>query len=249
MTDSTQHFSGSYRQEDVEFLLTPMALEPILDLAEKERLIQSGQRHYSEMLSPESLPSPAYLALFQSAFAANRLQMARDCLRLAALIAARRAGPVTLVSLARAGTPVGVILGHLLRQVFQRECRHYSVSIIRDRGIDANALKHILAQGHAPESIVFVDGWTGKGVISRELRQTVHDFNAAHGTATDGGLFVLSDLAGTAACAASASDYLIPSSILNATVSGLVSRSVLNDAIGPGDFHGCVYYAQFEPHD
>ena len=61
MTDSTQHFSGSYRQEDVEFLLTPMALEPILDLAEKERMIQSGQRHYSEMLSPESLPSPAYL--------------------------------------------------------------------------------------------------------------------------------------------------------------------------------------------
>ena len=146
MTDGTQHFSGSYRQEDVEFLLTPMALEPILDLAEKERLIQSGQRHYSEMLSPESLPSPAYLALFQSAFAANRLQMARDCLRLAALIAARRTGAITLVSLARAGTPVGVILGHLLRQVFQRECSHYSVSIIRDRGIDANALKYILAR-------------------------------------------------------------------------------------------------------
>ena len=86
-------------------------------------------------------------------------------------------------------------------------------------------------------------------MISRELRQTVHDFNAANGTAIDGGLFVLADLAGTAACAASASDYLIPSSILNATVSGLVSRSVLNDAIGPDDFHGCVYYAQFEQHD
>jgi hypothetical protein len=60
---------------------------------------------------------------------------------------------------------------------------------------------------------------------------------------------VLSDLAGTAACAASSGDYLIPSSILNATVSGLVSRSVLNEAIGPDDFHGCVYYAQFEQHD
>jgi len=246
---TARHFSGSYHQEDVHFLLTPMALEPILDLAEKERLIQSGQRHYSEMLSPESLPSPAYLALFQSAFAANRLQMARDCLRLAALIAARRSGPVTLVSLARAGTPVGVILGHVLRQVFQRECCHYSVSIIRDRGIDANALQHILAQGPAPESIVFVDGWTGKGVISRELRQAVHDYNAQHGTAIDGGLFVLSDLAGTAACAASSSDYLIPSSILNATVSGLVSRSVLNEQIGADDFHGCVYYEQFEAHD
>ena len=246
---TTAHFSGSYRQEDVEFLLTPMALEPIRDLAEKERLIQSGQRHYSEMLSPESLPSPAYLALFRSAFAANRLQMARDCLRLAALIAARREGAITLVSLARAGTPVGVILKHLLSQVFQRECSHYSVSIIRDRGIDTNAIRHILTHGHAADSIVFVDGWTGKGVISRELRQTVSDYNAQHGTSIDGGLFVLSDLAGTAACAASSDDYLIPSSILNATVSGLVSRSVLNEMIGPDDFHGCVYYAQFEAHD
>lgn len=255
MQSSTQlstsaHFSGSYRPDDVTFLLTPIALAPILDIDEKERLIQSGQRHYSEMLSPESLPSPAYLQLFRNAFSANRLQMARDCLRLAALIAARRDGPITLVSLARAGTPVGVILLHLLRDVFGRECRHYSVSIIRDRGIDAVALRHILSQqGHAGESIVFVDGWTGKGVISRELRHAVAQFNAAHATHIDGGLFVLSDLAGTAACAASADDYLIPSSILNATVSGLVSRSVLNDAIGPDDFHGCVYYRQFEGHD
>jgi hypothetical protein len=60
---------------------------------------------------------------------------------------------------------------------------------------------------------------------------------------------VLSDLAGTATVAASCLDYLIPSSILNATVSGLVSRSVLNDAIGPDDFHGCVYYEQFAAHD
>ena len=32
-------------------------------------------------------------------------------------------------------------------------------------------------------------------------------------------------------------------------MSGLVSRSILNDSIGPGDFHGCVYYKQFEPQD
>jgi hypothetical protein len=246
---STTYFSGSYRAEDVRFLLKPIALSPILDLEEKERLIQSGQRHYSEMLSPEALPSNAYLELFRIACAANRQQMARDCLMLAALIAGQRTGAITLVSLARAGTPVGVILGHLLRRVFKRDCSHYSVSIIRDRGIDAVALRHILQQGHAAESIVFIDGWTGKGVISRELRAAVSAFNAAHRVAIDGGLYVLSDLAGTAAVAASCSDYLIPSSILNATVSGLVSRSVLNDAIGPDDFHGCVYYAQFAEHD
>lgn len=243
------NFCGSYRPDDVTFLLKRLAPLPFVDVAHKERLIQSGQRHYSEMLSPEALPSPRYLEVFHNACEANREQMARDCLRLAALIAARCSGPITLVSLVRAGTPVGVILKHLLVQVLGREVVHYSISIVRDRGIDAVALNHILEQGHAPESIVFIDGWTGKGVISRVLTQAIEDFNQRHATAINAGLYVLSDLAGTATCAASSADYLIPSSILNATVSGLISRSVLNESIGPGDFHGCVYYDQFEAHD
>ncbi len=36
---------------------------------------------------------------------------------------------------------------------------------------------------------------------------------------------------------------------MNATLSGLVSRSILNEQIGPQDFHGCVYYADFAPQD
>jgi hypothetical protein len=243
------NFSGSYRPEDVSFLLKPLDMQDFVDVPDKEFLIQSGQRHYSEMLSPETLPSERYLAVFRDACAANTTRMARDCLSLAGLIAERRSGPVTLVSLARAGTPVGVVLNQLLPRVFGRASTHYSVSIIRDRGIDQVALEHILAQGHAPESIVFIDGWTGKGVISRELASTIAAFNARRGSAIDAGLYVLSDLAGSAACAASCDDYLIPSSILNATVSGLISRSILNQAIGPGDFHGCVYYRQFEAHD
>jgi hypothetical protein len=242
------NFSGSYRSGDVSFLLKPLDLLDFVDIPEKEKLIQSGQRHYSEMLSPESLPSARYLDVFRQACDANMGRMAQDCQTLAGLIAARRSGAITLVSLARAGTPVGVVLKHLLTAM-GREATHYSVSIIRDRGIDQVALEHILAQGHAPESIVFIDGWTGKGVISRELAAAIADFNARRGTRIDGGLYVLSDLAGSAACAASCDDYLIPSSILNATVSGLISRSILNDAIGPGDFHGCVYYRQFEAQD
>lgn len=242
-------FCGSYRHDDVSFLLKRLPQQPFVDIAHKEKLIQSGARHYSEMLSPESLPSSRYLKLFKDACAANRQQMARDCLSLAALIAAQCSGPITLVSLVRAGTPIGVILKHLLHKVIGRQVSHYSVSIIRDRGIDEVALHYILDQGHAPESIVFIDGWTGKGVISRVLEQAVGDFNQRNDVAINSGLYVLSDLAGSAACAASSADYLIPSSILNATVSGLVSRSVLNESIGPDDFHGCVYYDAFEPHD
>jgi hypothetical protein len=242
-------FSGSYRPDDVTILLKRLQSQQFVSVQEKETLIQRGSRHYSEMLSPEALPSRRYLELFRQACAANRRQMAHDCLVLAGVIAERRATGITLVSLARAGTPVGVILKHLLARVFGRQAAHYSVSIIRDRGIDEAALQHILAQSHAPESIVFIDGWTGKGVISRELERWVGRFNQRFGTEIDSGLYVLSDLAGTAAYASSAADYLIPSSILNATVSGLISRSILNDAIGPGDFHGCYYYQQFAADD
>ena len=242
-------FPGSYRAGEVEFLLTRLQAQEFTSVREKERLIQSGQRHYSQMLSPESLPSPRYMAVFEDACRANNARMAADCLRLAGLIAARRSSAITVVSLARAGTPVGVVVTRLLREVLKREAHHYSVSIVRDRGIDRAALRHILARGHAPESIVFVDGWTGKGVIARELALSVSAFDAAQGTGIDNGLYVLSDLAGAAAVAASGDDYLIPSSILNATVSGLVSRTVLDERIGPDDFHGCVYYEQFAPHD
>lgn len=242
-------FSGSYRSGEVTFLLKRLQAQEFTSVAEKERLIQSGQRHYSQMLSPESLPSARYMAVFEDACRANSARMAADCLRLASLVAARRTGAIAVVSLARAGTPVGVVLARLLRERFGREAVHYSVSIVRDRGIDWAALRHILAQGHAPASIVFVDGWTGKGVIARELALSVSAFNAAMGTGIDNGLYVLSDLAGAAACAASGDDYLIPSSILNATVSGLVSRTVLDERIGPDEFHGCVYYGEFAPHD
>ncbi len=240
-----QSFSGSYRAGEVDFLLRRLPQQDFVDVAEKEALIQSGQRHYSQMLSPESAPSERYMRLFDAACAANNRRMAQDCLHLASLIARRRARQITIVSLARAGTPVGVVVTRLLRERFGRDAVHYCVSIVRDRGIDDAALRHILAQGHGPESIVFLDGWTGKGVIARELASSVEVFNLRHGTAVDPGLHVLSDLAGAAACAASCDDYLIPSSILNATVSGLVSRTVMSDDMGADDFHGCVVYAGF----
>lgn len=242
-------FSGSYAADDVQFLLRRLQQVDFTDVANKEALIQSGQRHYSQMLSLESAPSRRYEALFEQACATNGARMARDCLRLADLIAQRAPARIALVSLARAGTPIGVIVTRLLRQRFGREVTHFSVSIVRDRGIDANALRHILARGFGAEQIVFVDGWTGKGVISRELARSVGAFNAQHGTDIDAGLAVLSDLSGSAALAASRDDYLIASSILNATVSGLVSRTVMDEAMGPDDFHGCVHYTHLAPVD
>ena len=241
-------FSGSYNSEDVTFLLKPVRLEPT-EVAEKERLIQSGRRHYSEMISRENLPSPPYLRVFHEAAAREKGRFARDLLTLARRIAADRPGRIAVASLARAGTPVGVLLGRTLRRLLGRSASHYSLSIIRDRGVDETALHHILSR-HPAESVVFVDGWTGKGVIAAELRRAIEQFNVRNGAALDPGLYAAADLCGAAAFAASAEDYLIPSSVLGATVSGLVSRSILNDAVvGPGDFHACLFYQEFTPAD
>lgn len=241
-------FSGSYDPEDVVFLLKPVRLAPT-PLAVKERLIQTGERHYSEMVGDEKLPSPRYLQIFNEASARVRERFARHLSLLARLIAEARPASITLVSLARAGTPVGVILTRILRRRLERSISHYSISIIRDRGIDENALRFILAR-HPPESVVFVDGWTGKGVIADELRKSIAAFNERNHVRLDSGLFAVADLSGTAARAATCEDYLIPSAVLGCTISGLVSRSILNrDVVGADDFHGCVFYEEYRPHD
>ncbi len=242
-------FSGSYLATDVEFLLKPICLNHT-PIAEKERLIQSGKKHYSEMISQEHLPSANYLRLFYQIFSQNKQRLATDLLILARKIHQHKPHDITLVSLARAGTPIGVLLKRILQHYFQRDCRHYSISIIRDRGIDNNALNYILQQNIAPASITFIDGWTGKGVITQELIHSINEFNHRYQSTLCADLYVLNDIAGVAAVTASFEDYLIPSSLLNATISGLISRSILNsDYITSQDFHGCIYYRDFAAHD
>ncbi|MCZ9338030.1 phosphoribosyltransferase, partial [Streptomyces sp. TRM76130] len=93
----------------------------------------------------------------------------------------RSARPV-LVSLARAGTPVGILMRRWARFRHGLDVPHYAVSIVRGRGIDANALRW-LADHHDPADVVFVDGWTGKGAITRELAAALRDFEASDGIA------------------------------------------------------------------
>jgi Phosphoribosyl transferase (PRTase)/PELOTA RNA binding domain len=238
-------FSGSYDRADVTFLLKPVDLAPT-ETAAKERLIQSGARHYSEMVPDEQKPGDAYLALYRAGLARNGARLAQDIVDLAGALAARAEGrpEIVIASLARAGTPVGVLLRRALARL-GISAPHYSISIIRDRGVDREALRHIAAR-HDPADTVFVDGWTGKGAIAGELRACL----AAGDTVFQPYLAVVADPAGVADLAAGGEDYLIPSGILNAIVSGLVSRSILNDdLVGPGDFHACVYYRALAPFD
>jgi hypothetical protein len=249
-------FPGSYAPADVGFLLKRMTLRPV-DLPERERMMQSGQRHYSEMIGPEDRPGRERVAIFRACLASNSTRLASDLCALAdALIAdAAPVGEVTLVSIARAGTPIGALLIRLLRRRAaargwaSESVRHYSLSIIRDRGLDLNALSWI-ADRHPLESVRFVDGWTGKGTIATELKSSIGADERFRAFANLSDLWAPLDICGAAAWSASEEDYVIPSSLLGGTISGLISRSVLpRDRIGSADFHGCVELPHLRRYD
>lgn len=233
--------SGSYLPEDVQFLLRSVSIG-LTDVLEKERLIQSKQKHYSEMISQEDAPSETHMELFERAMSQNGVRMAADVQSLALALEEHYRGPtIALVSFVRAGLPLGVLLRRALIGL-GRDAHHYGISIVRDRGIDTVALESIIA-AHGAENIVFVDGWTGKGAISGEIKRSLEGDGRFP---EEPRLVVLADPCGRAWLAASAEDWIIPSGILGATVSGLVSRSIWPS---DGGLHGCVVYDHLQEHD
>ena len=235
---------STYDPRDVTLLLKDITglVEP-QPASVRERLIQSGV-HYCEMLPLEYRPSALYMQTYERALSLYRGITARAVAAVAEQIWREKGERTALVSLARAGTPVGILIRHWIRMRHGADVAHYSVSIIRGRGIDRNAMKNILRR-HTPGDIQFVDGWTGKGAIQRQLDEAMADFPGV-----DPALAVLSDPPNIARICGTHDDFLIPSACLNATVSGLLSRTFMrDDIIGPEDYHGAAFYPELMEED
>ena len=236
--------NSRFLQDDVTLLLKDITeLVTPLPSSEREKRIQAGT-HYSEMLPLEYRPSADYIRIYEESLNLFGQSVADAVARLSDRIIARKGSNAVIVSLARAGTPIGVLIRRYIRMKYGLDCPHYSVSIIRDRGMDRNAMAYILNRHH-PSDIQFVDGWTGKGVIYRELRKEISAFP---GVSDDLGVVAdpawLTDLCGTH------EDIMIPSSCLNCTVCGLISRTFLrSDIIGENDYHGAAYYSELAAED
>ncbi|WP_405493273.1 phosphoribosyltransferase [Streptomyces sp. NBC_00096] len=231
---------SSYAAEDVGWLLQDFSeVELEAPTEEREEAIQAGGAHYAESLPVEYQPSPEYQQLYQSALTLSAARMARAVGTVTETVLAERSPAPVLVSLARAGTPVGVLMRRWAQTRHGLDLPHYAVSIVRGRGIDANALRWLAAH-HDPADIVFVDGWTGKGAITRELREALSGFEGFNPE-----IVVLADPGSCVETYGTREDFLIPSACLNSTVSGLVSRTVLrSDLVGPDDFHGAKFYRE-----
>lgn len=235
---------SSYGEKDVILLLKDITgmVEP-QSTEEREMLIQSG-KHYSEMLPIEYVPSEKYMETYRDALKNYARPTAMATGKLADKIIEQKGRNVVLVSLARAGIPIGILLKRYIKWKYHIDVIHYSVSIIRGKGMDGNAMDYILER-HNEKDILFVDGWTGKGAIYNELKKNIASYK---GVSTD--LAVLADPANITELCGTHEDILIPSSCLNSTVSGLISRTFLRgDVIGEKEFHGAVYYGELKDSD
>lgn len=242
---------SSYAADEVGWLLQDLSdvtLEAPTE--EREEAIQSGGAHYAESLPVEYQPSERYQALFHSALEESAARIAQAVGVVTETVLAERSPRPVLVSLARAGTPVGVLMRRWAQHRHGLGLAHYAVSIVRGRGIDANALRWLAAH-HDPADVVFVDGWTGKGAITRELAQALKEFEESDGiTGFDPEIAVLADPGSCVRTYGTREDFLIPSACLNSTVSGLISRTVLRtDLVGPDDYHGAKFYRELSGAD
>ncbi|MER5474186.1 phosphoribosyltransferase [Streptomyces sp. NPDC002685] len=242
---------SSYAPDEVGWLLQDLSdvtLEAPTE--EREEAIQSGGAHYAESLPVEYQPSPEYQELFHAALTTSAARIAEAVGAVTELVLAARSPRPVLVSLARAGTPVGVLMRRWAQHQHGLDLPHYAVSIVRGRGIDANALRWLAAH-HDPADVVFVDGWTGKGAITRELADAIQEFEEAEGvTGFDPEIAVLADPGSCVRTYGTREDFLIPSACLNSTVSGLISRTVLrSDLVGEHDFHGAKFYRELAGSD
>lgn len=234
----------SYKEDDVILLLKDITgLVIPQSTEEREKLIQAGH-HYSEMLPIEYVPTQKYMEIYEESLRKFSKPTALAIGRLSDKIITKKGKDLVLVSLARAGIPIGILIKHYIFNKYQLSIPHYAISIIRDRGIDKNAMKFLLDK-YSPEQILFVDGWIGKGAILKELKKDIEEYP---GVSTD--IAVVADPANITELCGTHEDVLIPSSCLNSTVSGLISRTFLrSDIIKGTDFHGAAFYSELKDSD
>lgn len=237
---------GSYPPSDVKFLLkdlSDVSLERATE--EREEAIQSGI-HYSEMLPVEYQPTEQYIKLFHETLQQSAEKVALAVAVVSEMIVAQRGLNSVLVSLARAGTPIGVLIKRYIAEKYGADLPHYSISIIRGKGIDENAIFYILQKHGLDADLQFIDGWTGKGAIRQVLIDACNSLYEKYGIRLNDDLAVLADPGYCSGTFGTREDYLIPSACLNSTVSGLMSRTVLrDDLIGPEEFHGAKFYKEW----
>jgi len=241
---------SSYAIYDVEILLQDMKGK-VKELDNRQReILRNKGIHYSEMLPIEYVPTEDYYKIFEDSLDNLSLETANAVAILSEKLWEEKGKDVVLVSLARAGTPIGILIKRYLKYKYNVSVPHFSISIIRDKGIDIAAMDYITNK-YPSKNIQFIDGWVGKGAINKVLEDSCNYLKTINEKYKDldDRLAVLTDPAYVTDLYGTRKDFLIPSACLNSTVSGLISRTVKTKKMTDEEFHGAVYYEENEDKD
>ena len=207
-------------------------------IEEREKLIGQGKKAY-EMIPMEDTPTKEEITFYEKALEVSAEDTAVAVRQLAESIYARKGQDLVLVSLIRGGLATGILVKRYLEKKYEIKVPHYALTLVGTKGIDKKALEYILEREEA-RNIQFVDGWTGKGAVSRTLEREVKDYI---GLCSD--LAVLSDPANIVKTSGTHEDILVASACLNAPLSGLLSRAMpLEDS-----FFGAVFFEDMIEYD
>lgn len=241
-SEHQNHICGSlgddnciYLLKDLRGIVTPVPAQ------EKRRLLKEGKPGHSILAEDPPISHPEN-ALFLKLLEEKRVDIANCVGVLCESILAQKQGFPVIVSLARGGIAYGALCRQYYKKFYHADIPHYCISLIRNVGIDENALNYIVRR-HGDKSIQFIDGWTGSGFLSAQLEKYVSLYNQKHGTKISAMLAVLADTSHICQLSGTRKDILLPDCCLNSTVCGLISSVYYDPAvIGPEDFHGAVVW-------
>ena len=251
-TSFLQSNIGTYPDSWVTFLLKDLTGKvKFISTIEREMLSQSSQ-NFASYITAEAMPDSEMQSIYDKVLNSNK-QLIADSVGNLVNNLVNSYGDFIAVSLLRAGTPAGILVRLYAKEILNLDIPHYSVSIVSKFGLDHNAINYI-QKLHPDKKIVFIDGWTGKGFIQKELSDAVKKYNSQailKGYKTlEPTLATIYDPAGCSNYCGLNKDILMPTALMNCTLTGLLSRSILDtELVGPNDFHGVNVHLEMKDHD
>lgn len=233
----------SYRKKDVQVIIRE-ADKDTVELKDDKYLqyLEKGGKPYN-VLAYEKLPSHSMNLFYYVAMDKYARSTAALVATLAKKVYEKYGNELTLVSIGNSATPVGVLLKRYYEFKYGVTVNHYNISFIRNVGLDITALEYVRRR-HSDKSILFVDGWTGKGLISDQLASQLVNYQNINKE-----LAVLVDLTGHTSLCATHKDYIIPSACMNSVITGLVSKTFIDPKDPKNSMHRAIYYYRYESID
>ena len=233
---------SSYKKGDVELLLKDLTDKVNTISIDKKNKMQKNGLDVKDVVTDEFPIDKKYFDICFDTTKVYAKQTAIAVGNLAEQIYKIKKENAVLVSILRAGTLTGILVKRYLKNKYNINVFHYSISLPNfDK---QNETKYILSK-HKAKDIIFIDGWTGKGTATKKIEDFASKINDL---GTD--LAVLSDSINICKFCGIREDIAIPQAPFNACVTGLVGIPITSSKyINKDDFTGSTYLEKLEKID